>query len=192
MVKTLLTLLSLLASIPGSISGQVPTVNPPSPSVGLFAPRGSLTSPDGRYEWIVNEASPVSYQLIDSIDHTVRLTINCYFAESDKRTAIRYARALRVYWNRDSNIVAIDELNYRRAGYLYFVSVKDGNAKQIDVNIPAPRDFEESRFCASKGWVSPSKFSVRQAVKLKGGAYQSKYYIIDFGNEDHPTATIAE
>jgi hypothetical protein len=126
------------------------------------------------------------------MSHTVRFTLKCYFANSDNRTAIHYARALGVYRNRDSNIVALDELNYRRAGCLYFFSVKDGNAKQIDVTVPAPRDSDETRLCTDKAWVSSSKFSARQARKLKGGAYQSKYYIIDFANEDHPVVRIAE
>lgn len=191
-MKALLTITSLLVLLLGSVRGQESTVNPPYPSDSRSAPRSRRNSPNGRYEWVVNETSPVSYQLVDKMSRTICFTIKCYFADSDNRTAIRYAPLLGVYWNRDSNIVALDEFNYRRAGYLYFCSVKDGNAKQIEVDIPAPREFDETRLCTDKAWVSSSTFSVRQATKLKGGGYQSNYYIIDFANEDHPTVRIAE
>jgi hypothetical protein len=127
-------LLSILAVIPGNVRGQDRTVSQP-------APRSSRTSPNGEYEWVVNETAPVSYQLLDRRSHAVCATIRSYFADSDSRLAIGYASRVSSYWNTDSNIVALDELNYRRAGCLYFFSVEHGDLKQIEVCIPAPPDF---------------------------------------------------
>jgi hypothetical protein len=103
-----------------------------------------------------------------------------------RHEAILYAKAVGVYWNQDSNLVALDELNYRRAGYLYFFSIRDGLAKQIEISPQKPPDADETRLCADKGWISPLKFSIRQAVKLKNGDFKSDYRSIDFVDLDHP------
>jgi hypothetical protein len=116
----------------------------------------------------------VSSQLLDPTSHSVCFTIKCYFADSDRDLAIRYARGAGLYWNRDSNIVALDK------------PVEDGNVKPIDVRVPAPHDFDEARLCPDRAWTSASQFSVRQAIKLKTGGFQSKYYIIDFAGEEGP------
>lgn len=176
----LFMLISILAVIPGNLRCQDRTVSQPSP-------QSSRTSPNGEYEWVVNETAPVSYQLLDLRRHAVCATIKSYFADSDSRLAIGYASRVNTYWNTDSNMVALDELNYRRAGCLYFFSVGHGNSKQIEVRVPAPPDFDEARLCADKAWISPSRFSVRQAIKLKTGGFQSKYYIIDLESRTSPT-----
>ena len=46
-------------------------------------------------------------------------TVNAYYPDPDEMN-IRYANAAGFYWNRDGSVVALDELNRRRAGYLYF------------------------------------------------------------------------
>src|SRR5208283_1244853 len=106
--------------------------------------------------------------------------------------ALRYARAVAVYWNKNSNLVALDELNYRRAGDIYFFSIQDGKAKQIEVSVPKPPDADETRLCADKSWISPTKFSLRQAIRLKDGDFQSKYYTLDLANLDHATVHLEE
>jgi|HubBroStandDraft_4_1064222.scaffolds.fasta_scaffold483570_1 hypothetical protein len=180
----LITLLLTVAT--ADIQSQEVTTNPPYPTNNPYASRGNPTSPNGRYAWVVAANSTVTYQLMDRGNGKTLATIKSYFADSGGPEALRYARAVGVYWNEDSNLVALDELNYRRAGYLYFFSLQDGRAKQIDISVPKPSNADETRMCADKGWISPEKFSIRQAVKLKNGNFKSDYCNIDFADLNHP------
>jgi hypothetical protein len=184
-VKMLFMMFSAAAII-GDIHGQEVTTNPPYPSQNPYAPRGNPASPNGRYAWVVATSDTVAYQLIDSSNGRALATLKSYFPDSGGSEAIRYAKAFGVYWNADSNLVALDELNYRRAGYLYFFSIRDGVVKKIEMKPPKPLDADEARLCADKGWISPLRFSVRQAVKLTSGNFKSDYYSIDFEDLDHP------
>jgi hypothetical protein len=184
-VKVLLMMFSVTA-VMGVIHGQEVTTNPPYPSQNPYAPRGNPASPNRRYAWVVATSGTVAYQLVDSSNGRTLFTVKSYFADSGGPEAIRYTKAFGVYWNADSNLVAVDELNYRRAGYLYFFSIRDGVVKKIAISPPKPPDADETRLCADKGWIAPASFSLRQAVKLTSGNFKSDYYSIDFGDLDHP------
>jgi hypothetical protein len=191
-LQLLIVIISLSISVVGSVCGQdTPTTNPPYPSNNPYAPRGNPKSPDGHYGWVVNTTNPVRYELVDTKSRKDLATLKSYFADSAGEEAIRYAQAYGVYWNKDSSLVSLDELNYRRAGKLYFFALEDGKAKPINIDqlIPIPSNSVEDRLCADKAWVSPLKFSVRLAMKLKNGEFESKFFVIDFSDTDHPTVS---
>jgi hypothetical protein len=100
---------------------------------------------------------------------------------------IRYANAAGFYWNRDSTVVALDELNRRRAGDLYFVVLRGGKAEVRRANqlIPIPKR-EEGRLVVDPGWISSTKIRIRFATKYGGSEPTSKFYLVEFSIPDAP------
>jgi hypothetical protein len=191
-LQLFILIISLLFPVVEYVYGQdTPTTNPPYPSNNPYTPRGDPQSPDGRYGWVVSTTNPVRYELLDTTSRTALATLESYFADSGGAEAVHYAQAYGVYWNKDSSLVALDELNYRRAGKLYFFALEDGKAKPINVDqlIPIPINSVENRLCADRAWISPLKFSVRLAMKLRNGEFKSKFLVIDFSDADHPTVS---
>jgi hypothetical protein len=148
-----------------------------------YVPRGNPKSPEGNYEWTVRTDSPIRYQLVSEPDGKEILTVNAYYPDSTKSN-IRYAEAYGIFWNNDGTVVALDELNRRRAGHLYFFILRNG--KMIEVRsetiIPIPSNVDESRVVVDPGWISGTKIRIRQALKTKAGEILSKYFTIDFAN----------
>jgi hypothetical protein len=157
-----------------------------------YAPRGNSRSPNGEYQWIVQTKEPVSYQLIRTTTHQILILVPSYFGKEGGSFAIKYAKAFGIYWNRDSSLVVLDELNYRRAGELYIYRVQDGTAKPIPVNnlFTKPVGSDEFRICADKGWISPTRFSVRAAIHLQDGSFKSEYAEIVFNLDRSQTLTV--
>jgi hypothetical protein len=93
-----------------------------------------------------------------------------------------------VYWNDRSNLVALDELNYRRAGRLYLFWIQDGKARPIPFEglITPPAGATEARFCVRHGWRSATQLSIRLAAQLSSGEVISKGYMVDVGDPTHP------
>jgi hypothetical protein len=182
-----LTVITMLLGL-ATIYGQERTVNPPYSSSNLHAPRGNPESPDGRFEWRVKTSDPVAYQLVQKSDQKLLVAVPSELAAAGGEPAVRYARAYGVYWNRDSDLVVLDELNYRRAGQIYFYHLRDGVPVELPVatKIPRPAGADEVRLVADKGWISPTKFSVRQAMKSKGGDFKSLHYVVDLSDPQHP------
>jgi hypothetical protein len=106
---------------------------------------------------------------------------------------IRYAQATGFYWNRDGSVVALDELNRRRAGYLYFFVFKGGRVvlRRAEQLIPIPKT-EEGRLVVDLGWIAPTKIRVRLAAQSGESVPTSKFYLIDFSNPDAPQVQPAE
>ncbi len=152
-----------------------------------YVPRGNSTSPDGKYEWRVDSATQIRYQLINVQTGKELASVNAYYPEANS-SDLRYAKAFGVFWNDEGTIVALDELNRRRAGNLYFFLLRGGMVSEIrsEKLIPLPADADEGRLVVDPGWVSPTTIRVRQAVKTKEGQFSSKYFSIDFGNPDAP------
>jgi hypothetical protein len=113
-------------------------------------------------------------------------TVNAYYPNPDEMN-IRYANAAGFYWNRDGSVVALDELNRRRAGYLYFFVLQGGKAqaRRADQLISIPKT-EEARLVVDPGWISPTEIRVRLSEKYGGSDPTSKFYVIDFSNPDAP------
>jgi hypothetical protein len=91
-------------------------------------------------------------------------------------------------------MVALDELNRRRAGHLYFFVFGNGKIRGIQFEriLPIPSDADEGRVVVDPGWVSTTKIRVRQALKTKAGEFVSKYFTIDFADPDNPKIEPAE
>src|SRR6478672_2667159 len=87
------------------------------------ASRGNPKSPDGAYEWVVRADTSIRYELIDHSNRQKIMTVSAYYPDVDSAN-IRYARASGFFWNQDGTIVALDELNRRRAGRLYFFTLR--------------------------------------------------------------------
>jgi hypothetical protein len=153
-----------------------------------YVPRGKPASPDGKYEWRVDSDARISYQLINVETGKELASVNAYYPETNS-SDLRYAKAFGVFWNEEGTVVALDELNRRRAGNLYFFIMRGGMASEIrsEKLIPLPADADEGRLVVDPGWVSPTTIRVRQAVKTKKGEFSSNYFSIDFGNPDAPT-----
>jgi hypothetical protein len=159
------------------------------PTIGdPYAARGNPKSPDGKYAWIVRTTSPVGYDLLNVATGQKLVTLNAYYPETNAAN-IRYAKALGVFWNKDGTIVALDELNRRRAGHLYFFVLQNGTAHEIRAEniIPCPSSADEGRLVVDPGWVAETIIRVRQALKTKSGEFASHYFNIDFANPDHPS-----
>jgi hypothetical protein len=82
----------------------------------------------------------------------------------------------------------LDELNRRRGGRLYFFILRSGTVHEIrSENIfPIPSYVDECRVVVDPGWVSGTKIRVRQALKTRLGEFVSKYFTVDFANQDEP------
>jgi hypothetical protein len=160
--------------------------NPPATG-NPYAARGNPKSPGGKYEWTVRTTNPIRYELVDLSDERVVVTVNAYYPDANSSN-IRYAKACGIFWNNDGTLVALDELNRRRAGHLYFFVLRHGAARELrSVNIvPIPPYAVEGRVVVDPGWLSGTKIRVRQALKTKTGEFVSKYFIIDFANLDSP------
>jgi hypothetical protein len=152
-----------------------------------YVPRGKPTSPDGKYDWRVDSDALIRYELINVQTGKALTSVNAYYPEANS-SDLRYAKAFGVFWNEDGAVVALDELNRRRAGNLYFFVLRGGLVSEIrsEKLIPLPADADEGRLVVDPGWVSPTTIRVRQAVKTKNGEFSSKYFSIDFANPDAP------
>jgi hypothetical protein len=151
-----------------------------------YASRGNPKSPDGKYELIVQTANPIRYILMNVPEGKELLTINAYYPEANSSN-ILYAKACGVFWNKDGAMVALDELNRRRAGHLYFFLLPNGRVHEIRAEdiFSVPPYAEEARVVVDPGWVSGTEIRVRQALKTKAGEFVSKYFKIDFANPDN-------
>ncbi len=152
-----------------------------------YLPRGRSTSPDGKYEWVVDPGTQIRYRLIQVQTGQELASVNAYYPEPNS-VDLRFAKAFGVFWNEEGTVVALDELNRRRAGNLYFFIVRGGNVSEVRAEklIPLPADADEGRLVIDPGWLSPTTVRVRQAVKTKKGEFYSKYFSIDFANPDAP------
>src|SRR5262249_59659642 len=84
-----------------------------------YAARGKTKSPDRKYDWIISEIPTIRYELINVATGDAIATVSSYYPTANAMN-VRYANAAGFYWNSDSTVVALDELNRRRAGCLYF------------------------------------------------------------------------
>jgi hypothetical protein len=166
--------------------------NPPTTG-DPYAFRGNPKSPDGKYQWLIRTTNPLRYELINVPDGKVLATVNAYYSDANN-TNIQYAKAYGVFWNKAGTVVALDELNRRRAGHLYFFIMESGAAREIrSKNIfTTPSNAEEGRVVVDPGWVTGTKIRVRQALKTYSGEFFSKYFTVDFANPDDPQIQPAE
>jgi hypothetical protein len=150
-----------------------------------YRSRGNPKSPDGKFEWSVRTTDPIRYELVNVPEGKVVLTVSSYYPEANSSN-IRYAKAYGVFWNKDGTVVALDELNRRRAGHLYFFILRGGTVRKIrSENIfSLPSYEEEARAVVDPGWVSETKIRVRQALETKAGEFMNKFFTIDFENPD--------
>jgi hypothetical protein len=158
--------------------------NPPATG-DPYTSRGNPKSPDGKYEWVVRTTNPLRYELISVLDGKALTTVNAYYSHAES-TNIQYAKAYGVFWNKAGTVVALDELNRRRAGHLYFFILENGAAREIRAEniFTTPANAEEGRVVVDPGWLSGTKIRVRQALKTKSGEFFSKYLTVDFANPD--------
>jgi hypothetical protein len=168
----------------GALAATASAQNPPTTG-DPYTARGNPKSPDGEYEWTVRTTDPIRYQLVNVPAGKELATVNAYYPEANSAN-IRYAKAFGVFWNKAGTVVALDELNRRRAGHLYFFVLENGTAHEIrSENIFAtPSNAEEGRVVVDPGWVSATKIRVRQALKIKSGEFLSQYFTVDFANPD--------
>ena len=141
--------------------------------------RGNPKSPDGKYEWAVRTNNPIRYELINVPDGKEVVTVNAYYPDVNSSN-IQYAKAYGIFWNKDGTVVALDELNRRRAGHLYFFILRNGTVHEIgSENIfPIPLYADEFRVVVDPGWVSRTKIRIRQALKTRLGEFVSKYFYL--------------
>jgi hypothetical protein len=172
--------------IPCLLAVSAAAQNPPETG-DPYVLRGNPKSPDGKYAWAVRTNQPIRYELIDTSNAKAMATVMAYYPDVDTAN-IQYAKAIGIFWNRDGTVVALDELNRRRAGRLYFFTLRNGNLYEIrSENIfPIPLYADECRIVVDPGWLSRTKIRVRQALKTRLGEAVSKYYIVDFANPDDP------
>jgi hypothetical protein len=161
--------------------------NPPL-SGDPYAARGKAESPDGRYEWVVRSGHRIQYELIDLRSGKAIASVNACYPEPNSSN-LQFAKAYGVFWNEDGTVVALDELNRRRAGCLYFFLLRYGIVREIRANnlIPPTPDADESRIVVDPGWVSATRIHVRRAVKTHRGDFYSQYFIIDFTSPNAPS-----
>jgi hypothetical protein len=157
-----------------------------------FAPRGKSKSPDGNYEWIVKTLPAVRYELINLGTKNAIATVSSYYPDPDE-TSMRYANAVGVYWNQDSSVVALDELNRRRAGHLFFFALSGGTAHEYRAEqfVVTPKTADEARFVVDPGWISSTKIRIRLATKTRESDSTSKFFLIDFSNPNAPQVQLA-
>jgi hypothetical protein len=181
-MKNIIVQIIVLHFVAAAAFGQ----NPPLTG-DPYAPRGKSKSPDGNYEWVVRTNPTIRYELIDIGTKNAIATISSYYPNPDGMN-IRYANAVGVYWNHDSSVVALDELNRRRAGHLYFFTLVGGNAHghRAEQFIPIPKTADEARLVVDPGWISPTKIRIRLALKSRGSDSTSKFYLIDFSDPNTP------
>src|ERR1700730_11378359 len=172
--------------IPCLLAVSVTAQNPPETG-DPYVLRGNPKSPNGRYEWAVRTNDSIRYELIDVPDGKEVVTVNAYNPDVNSSN-LKYAKACGVFWNKDGTVVALDELNRRRAGRLYFFILRSGTVHEIrSENIfPIPSYVDECRVVVDPGWVSGTKIRVRQALKTRLGEFVSKYFTVDFANPDDP------
>jgi hypothetical protein len=184
-LRTSILILSLSAGL--AAAQNPPTTGDP------YAQRGNPKSPDGKFEWIVQTTNPIRYELVNETDGKELATVNAYYPEANGSN-IRYAKAYGTFWSKDGKVVALDELNRRRAGHLYFFVFENGKIRGIQSEriLPVPSHSDEGRVVVDPGWVSTTKIRVRQALKTKAGEFVSKYFTIDFANPDNPKIEPAE
>jgi hypothetical protein len=169
-----------------TLSAGLATAQNPPMTGDPYAPRGNPKSPDGKYEWIVQTTNPIRYELVSVADGKEQVTVNAYYPEANDSN-IRYAKAYGIFWSQDGKVVALDELNRRRAGHLYFFVLGNGNVREIRSEniLPIPSYADEGRVVVDPGWVSTTKIRVRQTLKTKAGEFVSKYFTIDFADLDN-------
>jgi len=151
-----------------------------------YASRGNPKSPDGKYEWITKATNPVRYELVNLPGGKAVVSVNAYYPEANSSN-IHYAKGCGIFWNQDGTVVALDELNRRRAGHLYFFILRNGKVNEIrseDI-FPIPSSSDENRIVVDPGWVSRTEIRVRQALKTKAGEFVSKYFTIDFADPNY-------
>jgi hypothetical protein len=160
--------------------------NPPK-SGNPYSPRGRATSPNGNYEVVVKTSPELKYDLVEKPTEKVVASVPAYYQEANEFNE-KYAKAVGVYWNTENNIVAIDELNRRAAGYLYFLVLQDGSATEIkaDSLIPIPRSADLGRTVIDRGWITPTRIAVRLSLTERG-QHTDTLYTIDFADPRHPT-----
>jgi hypothetical protein len=182
--KSLISQVSATMFILFLVSAIATAQNPPNTG-DPYVSRGNPKSPDGTLEWTVGTTSPIHYELVHLPEGKVLATVNAYYPEAN-RSNIRYAKAYGVFWNEDGTVVALDELNRRRAGHLYFFILHNGTVREIRAEniFPIPASADEGRVVVDPGWVSRTKIQVRQALKTKTGEFVSRYYTVDFANPD--------
>ena len=165
--------------------GAATAQNPPMTG-DPYDSRGNSKSPDGKYEWIVRATNPIRYELVNLPNGKEVVSVNAYYPEANSSN-IDYAKAYGIFWNKEGTVVALDELNRRRAGHLYFFILRNGKVHEIrSENIfPIPLHADEGRVVVDPGWVSGTEIRVRQALKTKAGEFVSKYFTIDFADPDH-------
>ena len=165
--------------------------NPPEKG-DPYVLRGHPISPNGRYEWCVRTNYPIRYELIETSDGKMLATVKAYYPDVENSNA-QYAHAIGVYWNWDGTIVALDELNRRRAGRLYFFILRNGNVREMSSEsvVPIPASAVEGRAVVDPGWISGTKIRIRIALKAKDGEITSRFYLIDFADPDRPVVRAA-
>src|SRR5215472_17406093 len=142
--------------VAGYLFGQNPPV-----VTDPYAARGRTKSSDGKYDWIIREIPTIRYELSDVATGDAIATVSSYYPIANAMN-VRYANAAGVYWNSDGTVVALDELNRRRAGCLYFFVLNEGKANQYRAEqfISSKKRADEARLVVDPGWVSPTKIRV--------------------------------
>jgi hypothetical protein len=179
--------LLLPAFVMALIAAQIVVGQNPTMTGDPYAPRGNPRSPDSKYMWVVKTGPSIAYQLITNSSNAVLATVPAYYPQPDPDN-LKYAKAYGVFWNSVGTIVALDELNRRRSGELYFFAVQDGRAKQIRVGalIPQPPSAVETRLVVDPGWQSETKIRLRQSVRKRDGDFMDNFYLVDFTNPTRP------
>jgi len=182
LVKYLAAVILTLSLLTIAAIGQ----NPP-PTADPYAPRGNPKSPDGGYQWMVRTSNPIGYELLDLHNGKALMTVNAYYPDVNGAN-LQYAKACGFFWNQDGTMVALDELNRRRAGHLYFFFVHDGKVQEIPVEalFPLPPAADEGRVVVDPEWLSQNKIRVRQTLKTKSGRFVSQSFVVDFARPEEP------
>jgi hypothetical protein len=173
-------ILAMTAATAGWANNPPKTGNP-------YVPRGQTTSPNGVYQVVVKTTPPLAYDLVEKTAAKVLASVPTYYPEPAEFNE-KYAKAVGVYWNATSTIVAIDELNRRAAGYLYFLALQGGSVTEIKADnlIPIPRSADLGRTVVDRGWITSSRITIRLSL-TEGGQHTDTYYTIDFADPRHPT-----
>jgi len=162
----------------GLLAATAMAQNPPATG-DPYASRGNPKSPDGKYEWVVRTTNPLRYELLSVLDEKVLATINSYYPDANS-TNIQYAKAFGVFWNKAGTIVALDELNRRRAGRLYFFILESGAAREMPSEdiFTTPPNAEEGRVVVDPGLgirnEDPGPASAQNKVR---GIFQQIFYV---------------